>query len=114
MSENCPNSMVEDKEGKEEKKEETKKPHFMCEINYAPHQNWRTDFIFGQRGSDSHGHMATSGAAIWNLKDEQGNEIIVDGNVVPMSTSQSQSDCKPDTSEESPHPEPSPSENEAN
>jgi len=109
MSDNCPNIMVEDKKEKEEKK----KPHFVCEINYAPHQDWRTDFIFGQRGSDSHGHMAVSGGAIWNLKDEQGNEIIVDGQIV-TNTSQLSSDCKPTPSEEVQHPEPSPSENEDN
>lgn len=28
-----------------------RKPHFVAEINYAPDQDWRTDFIFGQRGS---------------------------------------------------------------
>lgn len=72
----------------EEKKEQDKKPHFVCEINYAPEQNWRTDFTFGQRGSDSHGHMVASGAIIWYLRDEQGNEIIVDGKVVSKNTSQ--------------------------
>ncbi len=97
-------------EDKEEKKEE-KKPHFVCKINYSPNQNWRTDFTFGQRGSDSHGHMAASGAQIWYLKDEQGNEIIVDGQVV-KNISQSQSNYTQDTSEESQHLEQSPSENE--
>ena len=104
MSDNCPNNMTENKE---------EKPHFVCEINYSPNQNWRTDFTLGQRGSNPHGHMALSGAAIWYLRDEQGNKIIVDGQVV-TNISQSQLDYKPDTSKESQRPEQSPSENEDN
>lgn len=73
MSENCPNSMTEDKK---------EKPHFICEINYARNQDWRTDFTLGQKGVQPHGHMALSGATIWYLRDEQGNEIIKDGKVV--------------------------------
>jgi len=87
-----------------------KKPHFVAEINYVPNQDWRTDFIFGQRGSQSHGHMATSGAMIWHLRDEQGNEIIKDGQVV-TNTFQLPLDYKQDTSKEPQHPEPHPSEN---
>jgi len=111
MSDNCPNSMVEEKE---ENRKGSKKPHFVCEINYAPNQDWRTDFNFGQRGSDSHGHMATSGAAIWYLRDEQGKEIIVDGKAVLTNTSQLSSGCKPEPSEEAQHPEQFPSESEDN
>lgn len=109
MSDNCPIIM---KENKDEKKEDTK-PHFVCEIAYAPHQDWRTDFTLGQKGLTPHGHMALSGAAIWYLRDEQGNEIVKDGQIV-TNISQSQSDYKQDTSEESQHLEQSPSENEDN
>jgi hypothetical protein len=90
---------------------EKKKPHFVAEINYAPNQDWRTDFNFGQRGSTSHGHMAASGATIWYLRDEQGKEIIVDGKVI-TNTSQSQSNYKQDTSKEAQYPEKHHSENE--
>lgn len=91
MSDNCLNSMEEIKDEKEKKKDENTKPHFACEINYASNQDWRTDFAFGQRGSDSHGHMAASGAMIWYLRDEQGNEIIVDGKIINK-TSESKSE----------------------
>jgi hypothetical protein len=67
-------------EEKEEKKNE--KLHFVCEINYAPNQDWRTDFTLGQKGVKPHGHMALSGATIWYLRDEQGNEIIKDDEIV--------------------------------
>jgi len=93
--------------------EKKKKPHFIAEINYAPDQDWRTDFIFGQRRTNSHGHMVASGAMIWHLRDEQGNDIIVDGEVI-NNTSQSQSDYKPEPSEELQHHEKSPSETEDN
>ena len=63
-------------------KEENKKPHFVKEIDYAKDQDWRTDFAFGQKGSNNHGHMTASGALIWYLRDEQGKEIIKNGSIV--------------------------------
>lgn len=70
-----------DKESTNKKKENAEQ-HFVCKINYSPDQDWRTDFTLGQKGSESHGHMALSGAQVWYLRDEQGNEIIVDGQSV--------------------------------
>src|SRR3989344_3266184 len=99
MSNNCPISM---EEKKDEKKEKDSKPHFMVQINYAPNQDWRTDFTLGQIGTVPHGHMALSGATVWYLRDEQGKEIIVDGQVV-TNTFQSQLDYKPKLSEEPQH-----------
>jgi hypothetical protein len=60
----------------EEKKQ---KPHFVKEIEYSPNEPWRTDILMGQEKSESHGHMALSGAEVWYLRDEQGKEIIKDG-----------------------------------
>ena len=55
--------------------------HFVKEIDYSREQ-WRTDFIFGQKGSTSHGHGALSGSQLWYLEDENGKVIIENGNVV--------------------------------
>ena len=104
MSDNCPNSRMEDK-----KKEEDSKPHFAKVYDYAPEETWRTDMAIGQRGSERHGHLSLSGATVWYLRDEQGKEIVVNGGVVPNNTFQSQSDYKPNISEEPQHPEQSPS-----
>ena len=62
-------------------KKETKKPHFVKEIRYSKDEPWRTDYILGQRESKDHGHLALSGAAILYLRDEEGNEIILDGEI---------------------------------
>ena len=56
-------------------KKEGKKPHFAKEIQYS-NEPWRTDFIFGQKGFESHGHLALSGATILHLRDEEGRNII--------------------------------------
>lgn len=96
------------KEGK--KKKEESKPHFAKVYDYAPEETWRTDVAIGQRGSEKHGHLALSGATVWYLRDEQGKDIVVNGSVVPNNTFQSQSDYKPNISEEPQHLEPSPSE----
>ena len=56
-------------------------PHFMKKIEYND-QPWLTDFIFGQRGSNSHGHGTLSGAEIWYLIDEKGIEIIKNGSII--------------------------------
>ena len=63
------------------KKEKTKDPHFVKVIAYSD-EPWRTDFIFGQKGAESHGHLVASGAMIYHLHDEQGKDIIKNGSVV--------------------------------
>lgn len=63
---------------KSKEKSEKKKLHFMKEIPYSK-EPWRTDFIFGQEGTKSHGHMVASGALIYYLRDEQNNVIIENG-----------------------------------
>ena len=55
--------------------------HFIKPIEYHE-ESWLTDFIFGQRGSESHGHLTASMAIIWYLRDEAGKEIIKNGSVV--------------------------------
>ena len=45
MSENCPNSMEENKG----ESEENSKPHFTKVIDYAPKETWRTDVLIGQK-----------------------------------------------------------------
>jgi len=64
------------------KKEKHSKPHFAKVVDYAPNEPWRTDFIFGQKGKGSHAHLVASGAIIHYLRDEQGKEIIVGGNII--------------------------------
>jgi hypothetical protein len=57
-------------------------PHFAKAIDCTKEEPWRTDFIFGQTGVNPHGHLAASGAIIWYLRDEQGKEIIKNGEVI--------------------------------
>lgn len=63
------------------KKEKTPDVHFAKAIPYN-NEPWLTDFTFGQRGAKLHGHMTISGAQIQYLRDEQGVDIIIDGNVI--------------------------------
>lgn len=63
---------MKEKSKEEDIKKEDSKPHFVKVIDYAKDEPWRTDFNFGQKGSQNHGHMATSGAGVWYLRDEQG------------------------------------------
>ncbi len=71
---------------KEVKKEENdSNPHFAKIVNYAPNEPWRTDILVGQKGSEPHGHLSLSGASILYLRDEQGKEIIVNGDVMEES-----------------------------
>lgn len=101
-------------ENKEKKKEENSKPHFIKVVDYAPEETWRTDVLIGQKGSDPHGHLALSGAAVWYLRDEQGKEIIVNRSLVPKNISQQHSDHKLVSAEDSQHSEQSLSHNEDN
>lgn len=64
-----------------DKKEENSKPHFVKVIDYN-NQPWLTDIILGQRNVDTHAHVTLSGAGFWYLRDEQGNEIIKNGEVI--------------------------------
>ncbi|MBR9704867.1 hypothetical protein GOV12_05625 [Candidatus Pacearchaeota archaeon] len=68
-----------------EKHKESSKPHFAKIIDYTG-EPWRTDIILGQKESNSHGHIALSGSAIWFLRDEEGKVIVEDGEIV-MNTS---------------------------
>jgi len=61
--------------------EQNSDPHFVRPIEYN-NESWLTDFIFGQRGSCSHGHATLSGAGLWYLRDEQGKEIIKNGSII--------------------------------
>jgi len=72
---------MEETKKEDKKKEENSRPHFVKVIEYNE-QPWLTDVIIGQRGSNSHGHITASGAMIWYLRDEQGNEIIKNGSKV--------------------------------
>lgn len=64
------------------KKGKSEKPHFVAEIAYAPDQDWRSDFALGIKGEKTHGHMTLSGASIYYLRDQEGNEIVVDGVII--------------------------------
>ncbi|MBI3623453.1 hypothetical protein HY212_05245 [Candidatus Pacearchaeota archaeon] len=66
----------------DEVKKGLEKPHFAKVIDYAPEEYWRTDILIGQKESESHGHLALSGAKAWYFRDEKGNEIIKDGKIV--------------------------------
>ncbi len=96
-----------------DKKKEEDKPHFSKVYDYAPEEPWRTDIAIGQKGSKKHGHLSLSGATVWYLRDEQGKEIVVDGNIniLPTDISLTGSNYKPNTSEEAQHPEQSHYEN---
>jgi len=51
--------------------------HFVKIVEYS-NQPWRTDIIFGQKGSKAHGHLALSGAIPIYMRSEEGKEIIKD------------------------------------
>ena len=55
--------------------------HFVKSISYN-NQPWLTDFIFGQSGSESHGHGTLSGGTIWYLRTEEGKIIIQNGSLL--------------------------------
>jgi len=102
------------KERVKESKEEDSSPHFVNTTN-PKGEPWKTNIYFGQRdGISAHAHVALSGSAVLYFRDEQGKEIILNGDVVTKNTSQLLSGCKPEPSEEAQHPEQSPSENEDN
>ena len=82
------------------KKKENSKPHFTKVIDYAPEETWRTDVLIGQKDSEPHGHLALSGSAVWYLRDEEGKEIVVDGNVIQSSKEPKSSEQPPSENED--------------
>ena len=68
-------------ENKKESEGDNSRPHFVKVIEYAE-EPWRTDLIFGLKGSNSHCHLALSGAVSWYFRDGDTKEIIVNGSVV--------------------------------
>ncbi|MBA7672869.1 hypothetical protein ES703_81056 [subsurface metagenome] len=78
------------KEYVERDKEKDSRPH-LVDVTYPEKEPWKTNIYFGQRnGFSAHAHVALSGSAILYLRDEQGREIILNGDVVTNNTSQSQ------------------------
>ena len=77
--------MEKDRKDGSNKDKEGSHPHFIKAIKYN-RESWLTDFLFGQRGFESHGHATLSGASLWYLRDEQGKEIIRNGSVVSNQT----------------------------
>ncbi len=75
---------MEENKNEGEKQEENSRHHFTKVIEYN-NEPWLTDFIFGRRGTSSHGHATASGAMLWYLRDEQGREIIKNGSIVTQS-----------------------------
>ena len=67
---------------KEKIEGEKESPHFVKIIDYAKEEPWRTDVILGQKGIETHSHIALSGSGIWYAEDEKGNVIIERGKVV--------------------------------
>jgi len=67
-----------DKKENLDKNKENLHPYFIKMIKYNI-EPWLTDFIFGQRWSDSHGHATLSGGGLWYLRDEEGKVIIKNG-----------------------------------
>ena len=85
MSDNCPNSMVENKKEKTKKegrKDKESDPHFVKVIDYAKKEPWRTDILLGQKGDKSHIHATLSGSGLYYLEDEKGEAIIENGNSI--------------------------------
>ena len=67
---------------KQNKKEEDSRPHFV-DATYPKSQPWKTNIYFGQRdGTGSHAHLSISGAAVWYLRDINGQEIVKEGKKV--------------------------------
>ena len=78
--------MKKDKEQKGDNKKEKSPLHFLKRIRYSKSESWRTDFLFGQRESKSHGHIALSGTIKFYLRDEQGREIVLNGDIISNNT----------------------------
>jgi len=66
---------------------EYSKLHFVEVVNYVNEEPWRTDILFGQRGVDSHGHLALSGSRFWYFRDGECKEIINNGEIVNVGES---------------------------
>jgi hypothetical protein len=69
-------------------KKQGKNIHFAKEIEYSS-EPWLSDFIYGPKGAQEHGHMTMSGAQVIFMRGPQGETIIKDGKVIRKKQKQS-------------------------